>query len=423
MRPMTKNSHHLLFLAIGAVVLAGFGRPNVAHASWSSEGHAAGAQCGTSGVNDNGVAAGTCTSIDPGGQLTAWVAINGVQTPLPSLAAGQPCSAGGVSDSGDVIGNCMDSDENAFGTFWTIDDPGSATVLQPLAAVTLLGVIQIDPDISTIATSFNQSGFIGGVSFNANGGRTAALWMPGSSTAVAVSERGENCDIAYINNSNVNGAPSIALNCANDSGTTTPYIAQATGGLLGTGLLRAYVKTPLPLPSGSSDCEVVAVNDSVQALGTCYFPGSSPEAAFWPSLSSAPTLLSEGGLPDGARTAGAFLNNNGNAVVQYLDTSGKTQSAFWNTSAAQLNLILPVSGGTQTEAAGLADDDIVILTSEGGNEHVQAAKWTIGGGTEAYGDYGGGQESEAIDISQTGNYTAGVGEDSAENENALVSPN
>ncbi|MGN6321208.1 MAG: hypothetical protein ACTHNE_05760 [Dyella sp.] len=418
MHSMTNRSHHLLFLAIGAIVLIGFGRPNVAHASWSSEGHAAGAQCGSSGVNDNAVVVGNCTPANATGPLIAWVAPNGVEELLAPLASGQSCSAAGVTDGNVVIGSCLDANNASFAVTWPVSSPNSITVLQSLP-----GLLGLGADVSTGATSFDQNGVIGGESVSATGNSTAVIWLNGSSTAVAVSNRNDNCGIADINNSNVNGAPSVALDCPNASGTTTAYIAQVTGGLLGTGLLGAYAKTPLPVPSGSSNCVVVAVNDNVQALGTCYFPGGSPQAAFWPSVSSAPILLSGGGLPDGTRTAGAFLNNNDDVVVQYQDTSGKTQSAFWDTNAALLYLILPVSGGTRTAATGLADNGTVILNSEDGNQQVQGTKWTVGSGTVAYGDYGGGLESVTTSISQSGNYTAGDGEGSAENENALVTSN
>ena len=262
-------------------------------------------------------------------------------------------------------------------------------------------------------TSTDQNGFVTGESINASGGITTVVWPSGSSTATEVSPYADNCVSDDVNNTNVNGFPTVALNCPNGSGTTTAEIAQATG------LLNAYVMTPLPTPSGSSNCSVQAVNDSAQAAGTCFFPGSNPQAAFWSSPTSAPLLLSPSNLPAHTRTGGALLNNSGNVVVSYASSNGQQESAFWNTSAHTLTLISPLSGGVQTAAQGLADNNVVALNSEDSAENVEAAVWTTSAGTVALGFYGGGAASATAGISQTGNWIAGIGQDSSQNYNAL----
>ena len=410
MLSITKHSRHLLFLAVAAALMMGAGHSSTARAAtWSSEGHADGAQCKADDANDSGIVVGFCRPANASGPPAAWVALTaGTETPLAPLSSGQGCLAEGVTDGGVIIGKCLNAQNVSLGVFWLTSSPNSVAPLNPLT-----GLLGIGADVSTMPTSTDQNGFVTGESINASGGITTVVWPSGSSTATEVSPYADNCISDDVNNTNVNGFPTVALNCPNSSGTTTAEIAQATG------LLNAYVMTPLPTPSGSSNCSVQAVNDSAQAAGTCFFPGSNPQAAFWSSPTSAPLLLSPSNLPAHTRTGGTLLNNSGNVVVAYISSNGQRESAFWNTSAHTLTLISPLSGGVQTVAQDLADNNTVALNSADSAQNVEAAVWTTSAGTVALGFYGGGAASATAHIAQGGHWIVGGGQDSSQNYNAL----
>lgn len=391
MHSTTSHSRHLLFLAVGAVALTSFGRPNVAHAGWINVGSEAGDQCVSTGVNDNGVVVGYCTPANAGQPKFAWVA-NNSYVRLPALVSGQPCTAEAVTNSGTIIGHCLDTVDVDTTVTWSLSNPNSIRELGSL----------------NILTSYNQTGVVTGVK-TVKSSSQPLIWREGIGV---VPIDVEDCWPRDINNSDVNGFPSVAMSC---SLKKTSYIAQYNT------QYNRFVETQLPSPSGGH-CVVTAINDSVQAAGVCLF-SDGEKAAFWPNSTSAPTLLSGGGLPAGTHTEGTFLNNNGNVVVQYTDAAGKQQSAFWNTGAGLLYLISPVPGGTRTAVYGLANNDTVILNSEDGGQRVQAAKWTVATGTVPYGDVGGGLQSGVTTISPSGNYAAGTGEDSAGNEDALETSN
>ncbi|HET7331421.1 hypothetical protein [Dyella sp.] len=401
MHSTTSHPRHLLFLAVGAVALTCFGRPNVAHAGWIDLQLGSGTQCVSTGVNDNGVVVGYCTPIGITTPMTAWM-VNKSFTPLARLAPGQSCSAEAVTNSGVILGSCLDDANRKVSVTWPVSGQQAVQALQSIDNRMPLSIL----------TSYNQSGFVAGMNMNADESQIVPVIWPktnGKPISISSTDLPKNCKVADINNSNINDVPSVALNCTNGG-----YIAKR-----GTSDFNA---TKLPSPYGTT-CGVYAINDSVQATGSCYSRDGSATAAFWPNPTSAPTLLSGGGLPAGTRTKGTFLNNNGNVVVIYTDAAGKEQSAFWNTGAGLLYLISPVPGGTRTAVSGLANNDTVILNSEDRGQRVQAAKWTVATGTVPYGDVGGGLQSGVTTISPSGNYTAGGGEDSAGNEDALETSN
>jgi hypothetical protein len=381
-------------------------------ATLTSEGHAAGAQCTASDVNDSGVVVGSCVPGNGTGPTVAFVATSGTETALPPLVSGQSCSAAGVSNGGVISGACRNASNDALAVTWSASSPGAApTVLNPFPAG-LLGLLT--GDVSSAATGYNQSGAVIGASCNINGDCTGAIWNPGSGAAVAVSNLDDNCAAVDVNASLINGEPSIVLDCPNPSvkGTVIAEIAQATS------LLGGYVLSTLPIPSGYSFCSVGGINDSVQMVGTCHTTApDQPDTVFWSSPTSTPTLLSISGNP---RNGGAFINSEGHVVFGYQTTTGVSGVGFWNASTNSVSLISPLPGGTRVGAVGLADNDTVALNSEDSTENVEAATWTSSTGTVAAGFEGGGQASVLASLSKSGNYAVGGAQNSAQTADAVA---
>jgi hypothetical protein len=375
-------------------------------ASLQSEGTAAGLQCVVSGINNSGVGVGTCTPGNATGPSVAWVAPTlGTEIPLPPLTSGQSCRALDIDNAGVITGVCLDADNVAFAVTWNAGAPSSPPVfLDPLP-----GFLGLAADVRTTPTADNQAGAVAGESISAAGNLTAVLWPAGSGSPIAVSSPGDNCIAADVNTP-ASGAPSVALNCPNAAGTVTAKIV--TSGLLG------YAASPLPIPSGATYCSVTEINNAQQAVGTCHFPApDTPTTAYWVNCASSPTLITLAGSP---RNGGEFINNLGHVVFDYQDASGQVNSGFWNPTTGSVTLIPPLSGGVQAVAAGLSDNDTVLVNSEDSAENVESATWTPSASTVAVGFYGGGQVSALGAISQSGAFAGGGAEDSSQNHDAVV---
>jgi hypothetical protein len=387
----------------------------VSAATFVGEGTAAGKQCVSLAVNNSGVVVGTCTPGTTSGPSVAWVASTaGTEVPLPPLVSGQGCTAVAIDNNGQIAGSCKMADNRATAVIWNSATPGAAPVA--LQAVSVLGTGLL-PEARTVISAFNQSDVLAGASLSGTGDATAVLWFSGSTAPLQVSALHDNCFPADINNTPINGVPTVALDCPNPaSGNTVAKVVQKTG-LLGT-----LVTTPLTTPAGSTGCSVSSVNNAVQLLGTCHFSAPDvPQAVYWPNPSATPVQLSSiSGVSGASRITGLRLNNNGHAVVSYQDSNGHHLLAFWTPSSGSTQLIPPLAGGTHIGFVDLSDNDVVALTSENAGEHHQAATWTSATGTVAVPQFGGGQESGLTAISPNGTYVAGGAEDSTGTDDAVV---
>lgn len=375
-------------------------------------------QCAASDINDSNNAVGTCVPAGVGGQASAVyaAAAGNTFTPLQPLVTGQACSATGVADDGIIVGGCVNTNNIPFGVAWT--SPTAAPVqLQPLSLLQIqVTLLQIDVtlgDVSTVATGYNQNGVVVGESISSSGESTPVLYANGSGTPIPIAGYATNCYAVDINQTTVNGEPSVALDCPtnpspSNSGPTYGAIAQYTA------LLGGYVVTALPLPSGATHCTVTGINDNLEAVGTCHFPAPDlPRTAVWATPTSVPTLLTVSGS---ARNAGRFINSSGNVVFEYQNSSGKDNAGFWNTSTNAVTLIPPLTGGTHAVAKGLGDNNKVTLTSETTNEQPEAAEWTSSGGTVALGDLNSGKKSGVAGTNKSGTAAVIDGEGSTEND-------
>lgn len=408
------KKRHLSLLCIAALSGFGFALPSHA-ASLTSEGHAAGAQCNAKDVNDGGTTVGTCTFADNTGLAIAWVSNTvGTETPLQPLARAQPCGATGITNGGVIVGRCADANNKWFAVIWH-----ASTYINPPAQLLPLavGVLGLTVgDISTHGSAFNQNGAVVGVSYSAKGDRTAVFWPAGSTSPVPVSTLADNCVAADMNETLVNGFPTIVLNCPNPSvpGTVTARYAQS--GLLG------YAMTNLAVPAGYSYCRVSSINDNAQIVGTCHTATSDhPDSVLWPSPSSAPDLLS---LPGNPSNGAGAINANGDFTFAFQDTNGNTDSGVY-ISATNTVYEFPttVCGGTRATITGLGDNDTVSMVCEDSAENSEAAYATYSGGSytlNAAGFEGGGQDSSLDTISKSGNYAVGEAENSAQNVDAVV---
>lgn len=410
---MTSNTKHVSYflpLAI-AVGLLSAGHTTSAHAqTLTSEGNAAGAQCVGNDVNDSGIEVGTCTPGNQTGPSVAWVALTaGTQTPLPPLVTGQSCTAGGITNDGEITGSCINANDVPIAVTWNAATPANA----PVERAPLGGLLGLGADVRSQATGYNQKDNVIGVSVNGSGNGTSVVWVDGSSTPIAVSTQGDNCAAVDVNDTLVNGEPSVALDCPNASGTVTAKIAEDDA------LLGGYQANALPIPSGADYCTVNAINDEDEMSGTCYFPAPAvPETAYWATPTSTPTLLTT--LSGGPRNQGMFLNNLGHVVFSYQTATGQTDSGFWNPATGVVTSIPTLTGGAQAIATAFADDDAVVLNCEDGSETSEACVWTPSTTTTADGFIGGGDSSECSAISQDGGYIACSGENSSESNVAAV---
>ncbi|HDR9512349.1 TPA: hypothetical protein QDC03_007645, partial [Burkholderia cepacia] len=121
----------------------------------------------------------------------------------------------------------------------------------------------------SVAMGYSQRGDVIGTSFNVNDVSTAVIWPTGSGTATPVSNLDDNCTPVSVNNTLVNGLPSVALDCPNPSvkGTVIPEIAQNNA------LLGGYTKTQLQIPTGYDYCTVSEINDALNSIGSCHTAG------------------------------------------------------------------------------------------------------------------------------------------------------
>lgn len=385
-----------------------------------NEGHAAGAQCGSTGVNNNGVVVGGCTVGSGTGPMTAFVSTSlGTETPLSPLVAGQSCSPGGIANSGTIIGSCSNGSNVGFAVTWNASTPTSAPmVLNPFPAG-LLGLLL--PHVSSAATGFNQLGSVIGESENSNGDGTAVIWPAGSSTATPVSSLDDNCVPLDVNNTLINSLPSVALTCPNQNsnakGTVTAKIAQATG------LLGGYVATALPIPVGYEYCTVHEINDAVNAVGACHTTAPDhPVTAFWSSPGSTPILLTT--LSGNPFNAGIHINNPVapnlvQVTFSYQMANAKHGAGVWTPSTGAVSIIPPFAPNLSIAPAGLADNGLVIVVGENSAEHTQGGTWTPSTGTVATGMLAGGQNNALVQVSRNGLYAVGEAEDSSSTGDAV----
>lgn len=396
-----------------AVLIVALPAPVVA-ASLTSLGHAAGAQCNASDVNDSGVVVGSCKPGNTNGSLVAWVSTAGSEIALPPLATGKGCAAEGIANNGRVIGSCSDSGGVVFAVAWSSTSPGtSPTKLAPLS-----GLLGLGADVSTSVGAYNQSGFVAGQSMGGNGNSTAVLWLPGSGTAVQVSGRGDNCEVADVANSAGGGNPAVLLNCPSGTGAVTPKVAT-------TGPLGIYVTHDLLKRSGSSYCVGTAINSSIQIIGTCVFP-TAPfgRAAFWGNPAVTASVLD---LPDfsgdtvGKRSAGLFLNDLGHLVYRYQMSDGRQNDGFSDPVNNIVLSIPPLHTDATVVATGLGDNDLVVVAGDNGSENTQAAVFNPNSPlvVTPVPFFGGGAKSLLVTVSKGGTYAVGVAEDSNHDANAV----
>lgn len=367
-------------------------------------------QCAASDINDSKNVVGSCVPGNATGPAVAWYAATPGTTPtvLQALVTGQSCSASGMINDGIIVGGCVDANNHPFGVIWT-SSTAVPIQLQPLSALQT-GLLA---DITTGATGYNQNGAVIGESVSDDGDSTAVLWPSGSGTPIFVSSYADNCSAVDVNATNVNGQPSVALNCPTNPSPGNP--GPAFGAIAQyTGLLGSYVVTRLPLPSGATHCTVAGINDALQAVGTCHFPAPDhPQAAFWATPTSTPQLITATQL--NARNHGAFINSGGNVVFTYQDSNGDGNAGFWNTTSNTVTVIPDLPGGTRCASVGLGDNNTVALTCETNHEQPEAAEWTSAGGTVALGFMNGGSDSGVTAVNKGGTAAAVNGEGSTEN--------
>lgn len=377
-------------------------------------GHAAGAQCTATGVNDSGLAVGNCSQASTSVNNAPWVAnitTAGPQQPLAAMAAGQPCEVNGLSNAGLAVGSCKDASNVSFATVWSAATPGNAPLqLNPLPGTLLFPLLR-PADKSTTLAAFTQQGDILGSSLSANDVATVVFYNAGNATPIRVSNWGDNCVGVDV----INRGASIAMNCPNSSGIPIGQIAQLSG--------SNYSTTTLALPSGATNCTVSAINDQLQIVGACYYPNTAvnvSKTAYWATPSSSPLVLT---LSSGSKNRGMLINNSGSpsspgrALVVRQDEQGRAQYLIWlplPTPIPAINFILPPAGSVWTEAVSMADNNIVVLNSTSTSQYPAGCTWDTTNGTQCLAPIGGGLISRFTSISRNGSFAVGDNVDNAQ---------
>ncbi|USX01694.1 hypothetical protein NHF41_07635 [Pseudomonas proteolytica] len=406
----------LPMMVSGGALLWGAGAPVIA-ATFVNLGNAAGVQCATAGVNDSGQSVGNCSQDDPSANGEPWYAAStaGPQQILPLLVANQPCAVGAIANNGSLLGSCADATGRNFAVTWSAATPsGAPTKLTPLPATFLIPLLR-PADVQTAATAQNQQGAVLGLSISGAGAATVVLYMPGIATPLRISGWGDMCRGAVVNNTAINGYPSLLLNCPVNGKPVARVVTRGASG---------YSITDLPLASGASACWGVGMNDLNQIVGTCTFPTTphqSSKAAFWPSPASAPRLLT---LPLGANNTGVAVNNAGHVLARGMAPTGFTTDFFWadTTSSFGVRPIAFLPGSVGTQAFSLAENDTVAMDCTNSNEYPTACTWDPINATVPIPPVSGGLQSTLSSISFSGTYVAGVASDGAQDDLAVVAP-
>lgn len=383
-------------------------------ATFVSSGHAAGPQCATSGINDNGQAVGNCNSATPSTNPNPWFSstLAGPQQVLLPLVTGQPCSVSAIANNGWMVGLCANVGNVALGAYWNAATPGNPpTAMAPLPFSLLLPPLR-PADKQTVPTAQNQNGMVLAQSLSANEQATVVVYAAGSATPQRVSGWGNNCSGVDLTETLTNGWPRILMNCPGANGT--PEITSASWSGSGFSLV-----TP-PLPAGASYCEAVDMNDAGQFVGTCTFPGSSPDTlqtAYWASATSTPLLLT---MPLNAQNVAMAINARGHVVAYGRNPLGLLTLLFWPdpTNSFTVAPIQPLPGSNQTNFAGFGDNDSVAMTCLNSNQYPTACSWTPSGGTVSVVGLGG-TSSESSGISPSGVFIFGTATDTSNDFNAV----
>lgn len=428
----TKCSAFLsLAIAIAGLVGMTHTAPAMAGSGWVSAGAPqAGKQCETDAINNSGEEVGYCLPANDNGPEVAWVSLNqGTPTKLAPLAANEGCQADAVAANGVISGYCLDTHGVQFAVTWA----SPASTPTKLAPLPLLSGLNLAPDVATFSAGENQSGAVVGGSTGALGSEdsTVVMWPASSGNPIQVSSYGDNCDPVDITDSNGSGGqPNVAMNCPDPANPGTSYgkVAQYTCAL---NLLCGYNAAVLPIPTGYANCEVEAMNNALQAVGTCHTQApangqAQEQAAYWASPTSQPVLLQavtgQSGTPSSEADG---INNNGNVLVEFQTSAGVTNIAYWVPSSTTATSIPLLSGGLRDWPVDISDtSNRVVFNSEinvGGLVEEHGAYWTPGAAqaTDA-GTYNGGSSSEFNAISPNGVYGAGIAPGSLGNENAVV---
>jgi len=374
------------------------------------------AQCEANDINDSLGVVGGCVPSTATGSRVATYASGPASLPgiLQALSGGQPCTATGLSNNNTLIGSCENAAGVVLGVIWLTPESTPIT-LSPLPA--LKGALtQLLSDVSSSPMAYNQDGAVVGSSTSPGGVDTAVLWPPqtgSGASMVVVSSYGDNCEAVDVNGVNVNGHPTVALNCP--AGLSSGSVGKRVGKVaVNNALLGGYQLYQLPLPPAGISCTLAGINNALQIVGTCHFGGTdNPRTAYWASPTSTPQLLNAAGS---ARNAGRFINAGGKIAFSYQKSNGEVESGFWDPALNATTYVADLPGGSRCEAVGLGDNNTMALNCENADEQVQPAKWTATSGTVALGYLNGGETGALTAANQSGTAASVTGEDSAENE-------
>ena len=119
-------------------------------------------QCSTHAINDSGMAVGGCVPADPAAPHAATYAPTAGSPPaiLIPLVTGQDCNAGRIANNGTVIGDCVQAKNIGRAVVW--GNPTRAPLA--LAPLPFLSGLNLEPDVSSGVSAFNQTADVAGES-------------------------------------------------------------------------------------------------------------------------------------------------------------------------------------------------------------------------------------------------------------------
>lgn len=388
-----------------------------------------GKQCGVSDINNGGDTVGGCTSSNPSGADVAWYALRGgSQTALSTLVQGKPCAAMGITNGDVIFGSCMDTNGQPQAVSWS--SPSASPVkFSPRSALLSNGVI------ASLA-AYNQHGDAAGYSLAGSRSSTAVVWQQGSTSPLVVASNllggilgldYDNCGVVDITEP-TSGLPPVAMNCprTSDGGNQAVVALPASS--------NSYTLQNLALPPGAVQCSVSGINTSRNTVGTCiYLPDNTAtpavtitKMAFWPTPTSAPTVVSLLANGSPLNNAGAAINDSGNMVMSYERIDGHSGVAYVAVGPGMSNpvttLVPPESPGTGIVATAFANNNAIALLGQDSNGYAHPALFNADGAlTEALVPFlSGGTHAVISVLSQDGSKGAGSAEDSTHTDDAVT---
>lgn len=405
----------LLPVITGGLLALGF-YPSIVRASWTNNNPSTASKCQSADIDDAGTLIIDCKVSNI---ATAFITVNGNQAALASLSNG-PCFAQELNDVAagqeKAIGTCLDSNNVWQAVAWSASNPSAVTQLMPYSGI--LGLV--GAGVATHSSGVNIQGTAIGVSVDGLNNRLPVAWIQNSATATSFNppllSLITNCVPAAINDA---ATPSVIGNCPAGSGGSGKNNA-----VLWTSLASSY--QVLPVPIGASYCRAKQINLSGQIIGDCIFGLGVIQAVQWGAGGTGPTVLSTVNGATVSQSFSARQSDTGEVAVDYVGSgsdAGLIEAAIWSPSGGNTgaNAIALPTGGDHGVIGEIGNDGKAVgyfetATGDTHPMHIDAGSFiAVDDGSPL-----GGPNATATQLSKSGVWEAGAGENSSEHLQAIA---